>query len=364
MNKGEDGRGQADSPTETDRYEDAPHPRETLSLVGHEEAEQALLEAHRDGRLPQAIILGGQAGIGKATLAWRLARFVLAYPNPTSPAVQKATSLDVPADHPVTHRLSALSHGDVFLLRREWNEKTKRPFTEIRADDVRQAIHLFQQAAGAGGYRVCIVDSAEDLNRSGANALLKLIEEPPPRSLFLIVAHRPGRVMATLRSRCRLMLLKPLGAAEIAAIVKSLGSPWSEHDLGEIQVAAARAHGSVPGALRLLGERGLELDRDITRLLADLPTIDWRAVHEFADQIAGREGTADYEMFLAAIVDWIDERLRSEAGRGARRLAPLAEVWEKAAEAARETEVLNLDRRPFILSLFAELATAAKAFAA
>ncbi len=355
-------RGQADSPSETDRYEDAPHPREALALVGHEEAEQALLDAYRDGRLPQAIILGGQAGIGKATLAWRLARFVLAYPDPSSTAV--LTNLDVPADHPVTHRLNALSHGDVFLLRREWNEKTKRAFTEIRADDVRQAIHLFQQAAGAGGYRVCIVDSAEDLNRSGANALLKLIEEPPPRSLFLIIAHRPGRVIATLRSRCRLVLLKPLGEGEITAIVKSLGRPWSDIDAGALEAAAARAHGSVHAALRLLDERGLELDRDMTRLLADLPSIDWRAVHEFADQVAGREGTADYDMFLAAIVDWIDERLRREAGQGARRLAPLAEVWEKAAEAARETEVLNLDRRPFILSLFADLATAAKAFAA
>ncbi|HEY1735995.1 MAG TPA: DNA polymerase III subunit delta', partial [Methylovirgula sp.] len=153
-------RGPADVPSETDRYEDAPHPRETLTLIGHQEAEQALLEAYRAGRLPQAIIIGGQEGIGKATLAWRLARFVLAFPDPASAEVQKATNLDVPADHPVAHRLNALSHPDVFLLRREWNEKTKRFFTEIRAQDVRQAIHLFQQAAGAGGYRVALVDSA------------------------------------------------------------------------------------------------------------------------------------------------------------------------------------------------------------
>ena len=95
----------------------------------------------------------------------------------------------------------ALSHPDIALLRREVNEKTKRFYTEIRADDVRKAIGLFQRAAGAGGYRICIVDSAEDLNRSSANALLKLIEEPPPRSLFLLIAHRPGLVLPTIRSR-------------------------------------------------------------------------------------------------------------------------------------------------------------------
>lgn len=357
-------RGTIEAPPEADRFEDAPHPREAGRLIGHAEVEQALLDAYRADRLPHAIIIGGPSGIGKATLAWRLTRFLLAHPDPAAAAVRSAASLYVPEDHPVAHKLAALSHGDVFLLRREWNEKAKRPFTEIRADDVRHAIHMFQQAAGAGGYRICIVDSAEDLNRAGANALLKLIEEPPPRSLFLIIAHRPGQVLSTLRSRCRRLLLKPLTNGEIAAVVATLGEPWSNADREAIAMAAARAGGSVPAALRLLGGRGLELDREIQRLLADLPFLDWRAVHELADQVTGRDSTADYEMMMVAIVDWIDAVISREAGRGAARLAPLAEVWEKAAEAARETEVLNLDKRPFILSLFADLATAAKAFAA
>jgi DNA polymerase-3 subunit delta' len=258
--------------------------------------------------------------------------------------------------------LAALTHGDVFLLRREWNEKSKRLFTEIRAEDVRRAIHIFQQASGAGGYRICVVDAAEDLNRTSANALLKLIEEPPPRSLFLIIAHRPGLVLPTLRSRCRRLLLKPLTEAEVVAVVATLGEPWSDADRAAIAQAAALAMGSVPAALRFLGAP--ERQARIGRLLADLPSVDWRAVHELADSVASRDNAADYEMMMVAIVDWIDAVLRREAGRGAARLAPLAEVWEKAAEAARETEVLNLDKRPLILSIFAELATAAKAFAA
>lgn len=353
-----------DIPPEADRFDEAPHPREQFAFFGHAEAERALLDAYRANRLPHAILIGGPHGIGKATLAWRLTRFLLANPDPNAASVQAAVDLSVASDHPVAHKLVALAHGDVFLLRREWNEKAKRPFTEIRADDVRQAIHVFQQAAGAGGYRICIVDAAEDLNRSGANALLKLIEEPPPRSLFLIIAHRPGQVLSTIRSRCRRLLLKTLSPQTVTSVIASLGPPFDAADRQAVAQAALRAHGSVPAALRLLGRRGLDLDAEISRLLDALPALDWRVVHELADQVAGREATEDFEMMILAVVDWIDAVLKREAGRGAGRLAPLAEVWEKAAEAARETEVLNLDRRPFVLSLFADLATAAKAIAA
>ena len=148
---------------EADRIDGTPHPRDARALIGHADDERALLDGYRNGRLPHAIILGGQAGIGKATLAWRLARFVLANPLPQARAVREATDLSVPDGSQVAARISSLSHPDVGLLRREVNEKTKRLYTEIRADDVRRVIGLFQRAAGAGGYRVCIVDSAEDL---------------------------------------------------------------------------------------------------------------------------------------------------------------------------------------------------------
>jgi DNA polymerase III subunit delta' len=354
----------SEAPPETDCFPGAPHPRETTDLIGHAEAEAALLGAYRAGKLPQAIIIGGSFGIGKATLAWRLTRFLLAHPDPSAPEVQAADTLFVPPTHSIAQRIGALSHGDVFLLRREWNEKTKRPFTEIRAEDVRLAVQMFQQSASAGGYRICIVDSAEDLNRFSANSLLKIIEEPPPRSLFLIVAHRPAQVLATIRSRCRKLLLEPLTQAETGKVVKSLGEPWSSTDGEAILHAAERAGGSVPSALRLLEGSGLERDRQIQNLLANLPTVDWRAVHELADHVTNRDGAADYDLMMVAIVDWIDAVLRREAVHGPARLAPLAEVWEKAAETARETEVMNLDKRSFVLSLFADLASAAKAFAA
>ncbi|MEW6436783.1 MAG: DNA polymerase III subunit delta' [Pseudomonadota bacterium] len=343
---------------EADRIDEAPHPRETQVFFGHQDAEQALLDAYRANRLPQAFIIGGPTGIGKATLAWRLARFLLAHPNPATPGVESAKDLSLRADDPIVHKIAALSHGDVVLLRREWNEKSKRHYTEIRVDDVRQASHLFRSASAAGGYRICIVDAADDLNNSAANALLKLIEEPPPRSLFLIVSHRPALLLPTLRSRCRMLMLRPLATGDILRVVAALGEPWTEADEAERSAAAERAQGSVATALSLLADEGIALDNQVRGLLAALPALDWRAVHALADRITGRDQTDDCDRVMTAIVDWIDERLRAEAGWGPSRLAPLAEVWEKAADAAREAEALNLDKRPVILSIFAELAAA------
>jgi len=349
---------------ESDRFEDAPHPRESYNCFGHADAERGLLRACVSGHLPQAFIIGGPPGVGKATLAWRFARFLLVNPDPAAAAGEPRAALFVAPDHPVSRQIAALAHPDLVLLRREWNEKDKRFFTEIRVEDVRRAIRMFQQAAGRGGYRICILDCAEDLNPSSANALLKLIEEPSTRSLFLIVAHRPGRMLATLRSRCQKILLKPVAAADIGQCVVALGPPWSAAGEAKLAAAVARAQGSIHNVLRLLDDRGIELDTNLGRILDDLPRIDWSKAHALADRVTARKNGNDYAMMLSAIDAWLDTRVRLGArtfqGDCARRLAPYALVWEKLAEAARETETFNLDKRPFVLSLFADLAAAAR----
>lgn len=349
---------------ESDRFENTPHPRESYSLFGHAETERDLLKCYLSGHLPQALIIGGPPGIGKATLAWRLARFLLANPEPA--AAVGSQDLFVLQDHAVARQIAAMAHPDLILLRREWNPETKKFSTQIQVEDVRRAIHMFQRVAGRGGYRVCIIDSAEDLNPSSANALLKLVEEPPPRSLFVIVAHRPGRMLATLRSRCRQILLRPLDPSALRNIVATLGSSWSETDEAALETAIARARGSIHNVLRLLDDDGVELDANLRRMLDELPRIDWTKVHALADRVAGRSEGKDFETMLAVIDDWLDAKVwhvaQSTRENCARQLAPFALVWEKLAETVRETEILNLDRRPLILSLFIDLAAAARAY--
>lgn len=341
---------------ESDRFDDMPHPRENDALIGHEAAIREFYEAWSSGRLPQAWILGGPEGIGKATFAWRAARFLLAHGDSDPKA---RPDLFVGKDHPVFHQTASLSHGDLFVLRREWNDKAKPPkhFTDIRVDDVRRAIHVFQRAAGAGGYRVCVVDCAEDLNSSAANALLKLIEEPPPRSVFFIVAHKPSQIIPTIRSRCRKVLMRALSETDLASAAQLLGV---ESPADDIAAAASRAHGSVREMLRILHGEGLDLDRSVNALLDRLPELDWRALHKLADQVGGRDQEIAYDAMLSAVYDWLSRQLRERAGEGAARLARFAEVWEKVAAEARETAALNLDKRPLVLSIFSDLAAAAR----
>ena len=348
---------------ESDRLPGTPHPRRASRLIGHADHERELLEAYRQNRLPHSIVLGGLEGIGKATLAWRLVRFLVANPVATTSAVRDAVDLSVPEGSRAAAQVSSLSHPDIGLLRREVNERTRRFYTEIRADDVRRIIGMFQRAAGAGGYRIAIVDSAEDLNRSSANALLKLIEEPPPLSLFLLISHRPGLILPTIRSRSRLMRLNALRPEESADVVGTLGAPWSDVPMAQVTAAAA-AGGSVHGVLRRLGRAGSDVEAGVTSLLERLPSIEWRSVHRLADQVAGRDGDAAFESAMGAVFDWLQNRVRAGGQGGPRRLAPYAEVWEKVAASARETEALNLDRRPLILSIFSDLAAAARAAAA
>lgn len=347
---------------ESDRFGEAPHPRETLAFFGNAVAERELLDAYRSNRLAQAWIVGGPEGVGKATLAWRFARFLLAHPDPASAEAQRAQTLDVPADSPAARRVAALAAADIFLLRRTWNDKAKpaKHYTEIRVDDVREAIRAFHRASGSGGWRVAIVDCADDLNRASANALLKLIEEPPERALFLLLAHQPGRILPTIRSRCRKLALAPLETSEIVAAVRALGPPWSQAPEAKVRAAALGAEGSVRETLRLLDGDGVAFDAALRGLFEALPRVDWLAVHALADKLSGRENEAAYETFMRALRRWLDARVRARAGEGRRAagLVGYADAWDEIAAAALETEIYNLDKKALALSIFAALARA------
>src|SRR5476649_710129 len=190
------------------------HPRETAVLFGHREAETALLNAYRSGRIPHAWLIGGAQGIGKATLAYRMARFVLAHRNPLAPEVQRAETLNVAASDPVARHVAAGAHGGLLTLERSLNDKGVLR-TVITVDETRETISFFGSTAAVDGWRVCIVDTVDELNANAANALLKVLEEPPQRSLFLLVSHASARVLPTIQSRCRKLALRPLGIDDV-----------------------------------------------------------------------------------------------------------------------------------------------------
>ena len=342
--------------SEADTDLEVKRPRETSALFGHAQAERALLEAYQGGRIPHAWLIGGPPGIGKATLAYRLARFVLAHPDTAAPAVQKANSLAVDADDPVARRIAAQAQADLLVLERVINEQTNKLYTVIRVDDVRRAVPFFGSTAGEGGWRIAIVDAVDDLQREGANALLKVLEEPPPRTLLLLVSHAPGRELPTIRSRCRRLLLRPLEAADVErALAAATGRDADDPMLG---AAAAAAGGSVGRALGFLDGPALALRQRVLDLFAQLPDPDPRALHALGDALGGSE-PATLLAFMDMVNGWLSARLAGET-RPARQMARAAEVWDKVNRAARDVEIYNLERKPLVFAVFGLLAEAAR----
>ena len=366
---------------ETD--DDPPPPRANPHLLGHAEAEASLLEALHSGRLPHAWLISGPRGVGKATLAFRFARTVLArgavaaqpgglFGDEPPPA----EGLHLDAGDAVFRRVASGGHADLLTAERQIGDNGKRR-TEIVVDDVRAIGAFLRLTPAEGGWRVVVVDSADEMNRHAANALLKILEEPSPKALLLLVSHNPGRLLATIRSRCRRLSLKPLGDEQVAEL---LDRYRPDLDAGDARVLARLGEGSIGRALALANEGGLELYRDLMGVVESLPAIDVVALHALGDRLA-RPGAEDAFLTAAHIVQWWlgrlilvgvqadaqadqptdgGERERMErllAGRG---LDPWLEVWEKISRLLARAEGANLDPKQVVLNVFLALENVAQ----
>jgi DNA polymerase-3 subunit delta' len=330
-----------------------PHPRETSTLSGHREAEAALLNAYRSGRIPHAWLIGGAQGIGKATLAYRMTRFVLAHRNPLAAYVQGASTLWVDPSDAVARQVAASSHGSLLTLERSLNDRGVLR-TVITVDETRETISFFGSTAAVDGWRICIVDTVDELNSNAANALLKVLEEPPQQSLFLLISNAPARVLPTILSRCRKLMLRPLAIPDVISAAAKAANILADDPA--LRDAAEASEGSVSRALTLLGGDAIKLHQQTAALLSILPRVDPRELHALGDAISGSDRVA-----LSAFIDSISQRLRAEsanANANLPRLARLAEVWEKINSAARDTESYNLERKPLVFSVFGLLAEA------
>ncbi len=365
---------------EADRAPGAPHPRETPALFGQEAAERAFLDAYAAQRLHHAWLITGPRGVGKATLAWRIARFLLAAPRGqeaglfASPA---PASLDVPADHPVARRVAALSDPGLVLVRRPWDAKAERLKQEITVDEVRRLKHFFELSATDGGRRVVIVDAADEMNPNAANALLKVLEEPPADTTLLLIAHQPSRLLPTILSRCRRLRCTALGPDDLARALDQAGA-----DPGpDAPALAALSEGSVGTALRLLNMEGLTLYRELIVVLGD-PNARPAAL-ALADSCTGR-AAADRLALLLDLVDLFLARAartgisgpplpEAAAGEAAllSRLSPgpaAARRWADLAQSlgarARHGRAVNLDPAALILDMVLKIHETAAATAA
>lgn len=307
---------------ETDKEPNAPHPRETLSFAGHDAAEAQLAEAIQSRRMHHAWLLAGPKGLGKATLAYRAARVALGAKHAGK------RPLDVDAEDVVTRRITALSHPDLFILRRGLNDRG-RPRRDIAVDEARALGAFFSLAPSEGGMRVAIIDAVDDLNRNSANAILKTLEEPPARSVLFLVCHAPGGALATIRSRCRRLALRPLADDDVRA---ALGG---EGDEALVRLAKGR-----PGRAIALRAQGADAaTASVSGGVAAIERGEARAVLSgLYDKLQGEP----FERF-AAVMELAGEWARAAGVEGGGEA--WAEAWSALEQLRVEAEDLDMDPR-------------------
>lgn len=353
---------------EADRLPGAPHPREAETLLGQQEAEKAFLDAFGSDRLHHAWMITGPKGVGKATLAWRLARFLLATPVQSDDGLFGAppppTSLEIDDDHPVATRMRAGSEPRLFLLRRPYDPDSKRLKRDITVDEARKLKSFFAMSAADGGRRVVIIDSADELNSNAANAILKILEEPPKDAVMLLISHQPSRLLPTIRSRCRTLRCAPLDADTLSEVVGTTSGP----ELAEL------AQGSVGEALRLSQSEGLDIYSSLVGLFAPLPDFDRQAALKLAESAAARGAEERFDQIVGLTERFLTRLARTGAGRppvvaaasgeveALVRLSPdltAAQTWadlqQNLSERTRRGRAVNLDPAALILDMLLKI---------
>ncbi len=358
---------------EADRLEGFAHPRNTARLFGHRDSEASFAAAFSAGRMHHGWLIAGREGIGKATLSYRMARFALAEPHERG---RGEDPLDIEPGTIAARQVRALSHPGLMVIRRPWDTKLKRFLTVISVDEVRRIKSFLAHSAGASSWRVVIVDQADELNGPAANALLKSLEEPPARTVFLLVTSEPGRLLTTIKSRCRRLDLAALDETNLklateGAVTAAQAPPI---DPKQWPMLLECAQGSVRRLLALSRSEGLGIHAKVKGIIATLPKLDWPQVHALADEVTGAGAEQRFEQMFDLLVDSIARLVRIRAiGAGSadelrlagrlitdHGLASWAELWETVVVKKAETLALNLDRKALILETFARMQAAAR----
>jgi DNA polymerase-3 subunit delta' len=329
---------------------DIRHPREVFDLTGHEAAETAFEASRQRGRLHHAWLLTGPEGAGKATFAYRAARRLLGAPHDPSHGI-----LGADPDHPVSRQIIARSHPDILVIERVGEDGKVRKV--IPVDEARRLAEFFSKSPASAPHRVAIVDAADDLNINAANALLKTLEEPPERGVLLMISHSPGRLLPTIRSRCRRLAFQPLEIEAAADFVRA-----REDVTEEAALRLAKMAGGAPGrAWTLAAGKALDMDDAARALLADLPKVDESMALSLADRFRGGEGQAQFNLLFDRLAERVHAFTVDRTGQGTLAVDRWAQAWETLQRLPREVEALNLDRTDALFTALEDLRHAARA---
>ncbi len=344
-------RSAAPESNDSDRVEGFAHPRETFDLVGQDIALGRAARALRAGRPPSAWLITGAPGTGKATLAYRIARYLLAH----GATDVGAEDLSVPADDPAARQVAAQSHPGLLILKRAINSRTGKLMTVLSVDEIRRLSDFFGMTSGAGGWRVAIVDTADDMNDNAANALLKMLEEPPGNAMLLLLSNTPGRLLPTIRSRCQRLDMRPLPDAVLESLlVRHLP------DMGAAERAAlARlSGGSIGAALTLATGEGGALAQEADRLIDQARDPDLLALLTLGEKLGRmRDGLDNFGSFLT---EALADRIRAKAHGGAGGLDRWVALLGRLEQGFSRATGLHLEPRQAVLTAARDLSGVAR----
>lgn len=340
---------------EADRASGCPHPRETYDLIGHQESEGKFITSHSRNRLHHAWLLSGPKGIGKATLAYRMTRRILGAQSLLD------QSLDVSASDPVAQRIESQGHGDVFVLRRPYDFKSKKLKSEIPVAETRKMADFFAHKPAEGGWRVCIVDSMDEMNRNSENAILKSLEEPPKQTILILIAHNPGRLLPTIRSRCLHLQLRPVATEQLVPWLKRM----RPEDSDNIVDAAVRLSRGGPGRAFALASNSDKVLKPLTQFLASLGKSDVRLDQIIANQMTPKTMRSERQLFWEALQDILQAQARfSMTGdwHGAFKPLPIkktpaswTKLWEKTVHLQNREQALNMDKKAVMYDVLSSI---------
>ena len=369
----------------SDQIEGYPHPKLTESLYGHEYQEQEFIDCYNSSKLHHSWLITGPKGIGKATLAWRIAKYVLIQPIKNIETNnlfddlngQNSPELDEQFKNSIEARILAESEPRLTVIRRSFDEKRKTFRTSIRIDEIRRLSTFFSLSVSDGGSRVAIIDCADDLNVNASNALLKTLEEPPPNTVFLLISHNPESLLPTVKSRCRELRLKKLSKQHLFSALEQINVAIPENDN---EIYSLLGGGSVGNSIRLLRYDGADIYRCILSFFNQLPNLDGFELEKFVATFLGTKNSGRLELLIELLnlavarvsksgvlgLSLADQILEDEKSIF-QKLCPTPNIAKKWAELAQTQSKnlnhglsVNLDPGSMILDTFFRIEDCAK----